>query len=696
MEQVPASRTAPTTGRAVVRLAFGVGAALFVAAMALAALNHTFTQDPFTLISVVTLSTYAAVGGLLVWRQPRNSIGWIFLVAGLGILFGGASAEYATYGAVTRPGSLPFVDEVAWVNNWAFIVVGAVPLLLVLFPTGHVPSPGWRWFPPALIGCLSILVLATMFRPVPMEITTTTVVDNPFGVRSWGPFLQAVSWISGLALAGLSLLSVVALVQRFRRSRGEERQQLRWLVTIAGLSGVFLILVLITSIGLAPNQTSTVNDLMFFGFFLCIGVGIPAACTVAILKYHLYDLDVVVKKTVVFTIVAGFITLLYLAALALATVTKIGAIAGAIVLVLTFNPVRRRARSIADRIVYGKRATPFEVLSDFSENLRDTYSVDDVLPRITQLLAASTGAEDVRVWLRRERSIDDRSRWPTELPPAPSHGVSAEAMPEFGGGVSAFPVTHQGELLGAITLRMPAADPMDASKERLIVGLASQAGLALRNVRLVDDLRASRRRIVTAQDERAKKLERDIHDGAQQQLVALAVKLRLLEQEIEGDPTTAKAMAAELQTTTNETLEDLRDLARGIYPPLLADKGLLVALEAQAKKAAMPVTVTSNGVGRFAADVESAVYFSCLEALQNAAKYADANEVRVRLSNGTGELRFEVADDGRGFDPSTTSYGTGLQGMADRLAALGGELIVTSTPGDGTAVAGRLPLGVES
>ena len=237
---------------------------------------------------------------------------------------------------------------------------------------------------------------------------------------------------------------------------------------------------------------------------------------------------------------------------------------------------------------------------------------------------------------------------------------------------------------------------MDAAKERLIVGLASQAGLALRNVRLVADLRASRRRIVATQDERAKKLERNIHDGAQQQLVALSVKLRLLEQQIDRDPAGAKTMAEDLQATANETLEDLRDLARGIYPPVLADQGLGAALEAQARKAAMPVTVAADGIPRFEADVESAVYFSCLEALQNAAKYADASEVRVRLSNGTGELRFEVVDDGRGFDPSSTSYGTGLQGIADRLAALGGELVVTSAPGDGTAVAGRLPVGGSS
>src|SRR5206468_6739776 len=204
-----------------------------------------------------------------------------------------------------------------------------------------------------------------------------------------------------------------------------------------------------TTIGLQPGRTSAVNDAMFLGFFVCLGVGIPAACAVAILKYHLYDLDVVVRKTVVFTIVAAFITLLYLAAVALAAFTSIGAIAGAVLFVLTFNPVRRRAKALADRIVYGKRATPFEVLSEFSANLGETYSVDDVLPRMTQLLAASTGADEVRIWLRRDRSLVDVARWPADAPSAPTRELVGDALRSYGPTISAFPVSHQGELLGA-------------------------------------------------------------------------------------------------------------------------------------------------------------------------------------------------------------------------------------------------------
>ena len=213
---------------------------------------------------------------------------------------------------------------------------------------------------------------------------------------------------------------------------------------------------------------------------------------------------------------------------------------------------------------------------------------------------------------------------------------------------------------------------------------------------LIEELRSSRRRLVAAQDDERRKIERNLHDGAQQQLVALAVQLKLARTMVERDPAKAAALLDTLQGSATDALEDLRDLARGIYPPLLADKGLATALEAQARKAVVPVTVEADGVGRFPADIESAVYFSCLEALQNVAKYADAATARITLSDGSGELHFEIRDDGRGFDPSATSYGTGLQGIADRLAALGGELVVTSAPGDGTAVAGRLPVGEAS
>jgi signal transduction histidine kinase len=160
---------------------------------------------------------------------------------------------------------------------------------------------------------------------------------------------------------------------------------------------------------------------------------------------------------------------------------------------------------------------------------------------------------------------------------------------------------------------------------------------------------------------------------------------------VERDPERARSILADLQVQTTETLGDLRDLARGIYPPLLADKGLPAALEAQARRSPVPVTVHPDGVGRYGQDVESAIYFCCLEALNNVAKYADASAVEIRLQQSDGELRFEVSDDGRGFDTASTRHGTGLQGIADRLDALGGRFEIRTAPGEGTTLVGLVP-----
>jgi signal transduction histidine kinase len=349
------------------------------------------------------------------------------------------------------------------------------------------------------------------------------------------------------------------------------------------------------------------------------------------------------------------------------------------------------ARKVVDRFVYGRRATPYEVLTEFSERVGTSYATEDVLPRMAQVLGEGAGAEVARVWLRAGRELRQAAAWPedaTAIGAVPTTDGEAWSVP----GETAVEVRDRGELLGALSVRMPAADPMNPTKEKLVRDLAGQAGLVLRNVRLVEDLRASRQRLVAAQDEERRRLERNIHDGAQQQLVALAVKARLARQLTERDPARTAEMLMQIETETQTALEDLRDLARGIYPPLLADRGLVAALEAQSRKAAVPVSVEADAVGRYSVDVEATVYFCTLEALQNVAKYAGADRTMIRLSQSNGSLAFEVVDDGRGFDPIAVATGSGLQGMADRLAAVGGSLDVRSAPGRGTTVAGRVPV----
>ena len=240
--------------------------------------------------------------------------------------------------------------------------------------------------------------------------------------------------------------------------------------------------------------------------------------------------------------------------------------------------------------------------------------------------------------------------------------VANEVLPTIEG-ETVVEVRDRGELLGALSVAMPPNDPMDPSKERLVRDLASQAGLVLRNVRLVEELRASQRRLVTAQDHERRRLERNIHDGAQQQLVALSVKTRLARDLTARDPAKAAEMLTQIDTEIQTALDDLRDLARGIYPPLLVDKGLGAALDAQARRSPVPITIRADGLGRYAPEVEAAVYFSCLEALQNVAKYAEASSATVILAQSNGHLTFEVVDDGRGFDPaSQRATGPGCRG----------------------------------
>jgi signal transduction histidine kinase len=254
-------------------------------------------------------------------------------------------------------------------------------------------------------------------------------------------------------------------------------------------------------------------------------------------------------------------------------------------------------------------------------------------------------------------------------------------------------------LLGALTVGKRQGESLTPVEEKLLGDLASQAGLVLKNVGLtaellqrLEDLRASRQRLVAAQDEERRRLERNLHDGAQQNLVALKVKLGLAEAFAEKDPAKAKELVGQLKADADEALETLRDLARGIYPPLLADKGLAAALESQARKATLPVTVETDGIGRYPQEIEAAVYFCVLEALQNIQKYAAATRAVVRLHDRDGRLGFEVEDDGKGFDPEHAEKGSGLTNMGDRLDALGGSIEFTSVPGR-TSIRGRLPYG---
>jgi signal transduction histidine kinase len=476
------------------------------------------------------------------------------------------------------------------------------------------------------------------------------------------------------------------------------------------MTGVLAVIVVFAYLlgNVRPTWIATVSgDALTYGFLVVL----PVTIGVAIIGYGLYDIDVFISRALVYGSLAVFITSVYVGiAVGIGTLVGSGgkpnlalSILATAIVAIGFQPVRERVQKVANRLVYGKRATPYEVLSEFSGRVAETYAADEVLPRMSRVLQEGTGAESATVWLRGVGELRPASTYPNSMAIPSSLPMSDGALPALGDVTRSVEVRHQGELLGALSVTKRRGESLTPIEEKLVDDLAHQAGLVLKNVGLsadlqvrLDELRASRQRLVQAQDLERRRLERNLHDGAQQHLVALKVKLGLAEILLDRDPAKAMATLQQLKGDADEALETLRDLARGIYPPLLAEKGLVVALESQARKAIVPVSLLADAVGRYSQDVEATVYFCVLEALQNVQKYARASHVDVRL-HGQGEgLAFEVSDDGIGFDTAIAKKGAGLTNMADRLDALGGSLTVTSTPSGGTTIAGTLYVGMAS
>jgi signal transduction histidine kinase len=641
-------------------------------------------------------------GALIATRRPDNAIGWLLVGSTLAIALAFVTSGAVTYSYETNPGSIPGARWLAWVGTWGW-QAGIGPILtylFLLFPDGHLPSQRWR---PVGWAAGILIAIVTVLGAIDPTAELTSNVENPLGLDAAGEAISAAIGFAFLTLVVVAVLSAASLVVRFRRATGDERQQIKWLA-YAG--------VLLTAwIGVSTIGEATGNQVLIDSFPMTVlnfaaFLSLPVAVGIALLRYRLYDVDLVIRKTVVVAVVAAFITLVYVGIVVGLGAAVLGAsssgplpIIAAVLIALAFQPVRTRANHFANRLVLGERATPYEVLSAFSERLSGAYATEDLLPRMARILGEGTRAQRSEVWLRVGQELRPAAAWPA------NGDVSPRPVPLEGGelprleGSRALPVRHEGELLGAIAVTKPPSEPLSHEEEQLLEHLAAQAGLVLRNARLTEELRArlvelqaSRQRIVAAQDDERRRLERNLHDGAQQQLVALAVKQRLAENLVAREPEKAAGLLSELQRDTTAALENLRDLARGIYPPLLADRGLAAALGSQASKAAVATSVEPDGIGRYPQEAEAAVYFCCLEAMQNVAKYAEASRVVVSLREEDGALVFSVEDDGKGFDAATAAKGAGMQNMSDRLAALGGSLEVRSEPGDGTTVVGRIPI----
>jgi signal transduction histidine kinase len=662
------------------------------------------------LATVLLAVLVAPIGALLLRHVPRNPLGLIFsgLAVGAGVLED--LGLVAIHGAYVNHDTGFWTLFAAWITvplSIAFIGTMVV-IVPVLFPDGRLDTPGSRRY--ARIACAFLAFAALIAGIGTLQVVGPNPIDD-----TGTPMSESVTALGGLTvgvaflgLLVLSFFSAANLVGRYRRATGLRRTQLR---------GFAIAEVLVIIFGFVPHFVSNVLNLgdlvvtITNTFFIATFSLLIVAMAVAILRHGLYDIDVFISRTLVYGSLAVFITAVYVA-----IAVGIGALVGSggkpnlalsilatAIVAVGFEPVRERVQKVANRLVYGKRATPYEVLSEFSGRVAETYAADVVLPRMAQVLQEGTGAESATVWLRGVAELRPAATFPDGVAAFNAVPMSNGTLPALVDATRSVEVRHQGELLGALSVTKRRGEMLTPIEQKLVDDLAHQAGLVLKNVGLsadlqarLDELRASRQRLVHAQDLERRRLERNLHDGAQQHLVALKVKLGLAEMLLSRDPAKAAATLEQLKGDADEALETLRDLARGIYPPLLADKGLVVALESQARKATAPVHVDGSGVGRYEQDVEATVYFCVLEALQNVQKYAHASQVSVQLQADAATLTFTVEDDGDGFDSATVKRGSGLTNMVDRVEALGGSLQIVSSPGNGTRVRGELPVHTQT
>ena len=641
------------------------------------------TGWPWQAIGVVGL----AVGAVIAFHRPAHPVGWIFLGLALGPLSGAIIALRLLAADPTPSWWITAAEALSTISFCA-----PIPLVLLVFPTGQLLSGRWRIVVVLTVLCTAVGAGAALIIGGWAGVPADAVAPSPLRPRLDDLGTALSDLFFPLFLASV-LGAVASVVLRYRRSRGDERLQLRWLVASGGVVAVVM-----TFSGL-PLMTEFV--------VVCAFCLVPVAVGVAVLKYRLYDIDLVISRALVYGALAAFITATYAL-----VVVGVGGLVGrgdepslALSIVATalvaiaFEPLRSRLQRVANRLVYGQRATPYEVLTALTAGFAVTEIGSDGPQRLARLLAAGIGAADATVWLRVGDELRTLAQAPSGRPEPASAAVNGDVLPQLDAQL-VVPIEDNGRLIGALGITKTRGDAVTSADQRLLDDVAGSAGLLLRNVRLQAELRAhadqlqdSRARLVETQDAARRRLERDLHDGAQQHLVALRLKLGLAGTVARQEGAVAvEAGLTALSDTTQHTVDAVRAVARGIYPPLLEAEGLRAAVTGAARLAVVPVSVRVGELARYPRAIESTVYFCVVEAINNAAMHAHPTGVDVTIEATGSHITFSVHDDGRGFDRSARTTGTGLANVADRLDVLGGNFVVESSPGSGTTVTGRLPV----
>ena len=400
---------------------------------------------------------------------------------------------------------------------------------------------------------------------------------------------------------------------------------------------------------------------------------IPASVVVAVLEPAWIDVDIVVRRSIVYGALSFVILLVYIGAASAFGVagTRLGlgietAVVVTVLVAVLFQPARRRLQAVADRRVFGARPSKYEAVAEFGVTLEQAAEPTELLPQLVETI---------------QRAI--RLTWAQAIL---DDGTRAEAGPVAGEPALRVPLGAGDEQVGEILCGPKTEGAIHEDDIQLVRTLAGQLGLALMNARLAG-------RIVNAAESERRRIERNIHDGAQQELVALVAKLGM-----------ARSAAAEgglsvseiddLRLEAQQILSELRELAQGIHPSVLTDGGIVEAVEDRCARIPLSVSVEySDGLRaeRFHDEIEGAAYFFVTEALTNVLKHADATRAAVSLTYADGRLRLRVSDDGRGFNPDIASQ-NGLVGLRDRIRALGGTVTIVSRPGEGTRMSASLPV----
>src|SRR5579864_598895 len=632
----------------------------------------------------------APAGALIASRRPRNAIGWLMLAVSLAAVTGGVLGEVGRrlYASDLHLGAALFIASDA-LSRAEVLLVG---LLLLLFPDGQFVSSRRRTL--AVFGIAITALVAALGVGTPGKLDDFAVASppvNPFAL----PMSTAGAVIAFGAFVGLFtflFLAAVSVVARYRGAGPERRLQLKWfalaasLLAIVEIGGNAFVGIADRLGGLSPLPVTVIQVLAFAALWVAIAI--------AILRHRLFDIDLVISRTVAYGALAVLISASYIAIVAgIGSLLAVGSTSRLVLAVVVtaavavaFQPLRSRLERLADRVVYGKRAAPYEVLADFTARLAGQQSSAGLILTMARLLAQGTASDEATVWLQRQGVKIAAGSFPVGSAVAPESATRTVL------------VQHGGQLLGLLAVKRKSGHLLTATEERLMDGLASQASLVLRNARLQDELKSqlielheSRRRLVSAQDEARRRLERDLHDGAQQNLVSLRMKLGLAATVARERPGSLEPLLAEMQSELGDALDSLRSLARGVYPPLLEAEGLKAAVRARARQVPISIDVQC-APERYPRELEGAVYFCCSEALQNLTKHSRATRGSVRVWPEDGRLCFEVRDNGRGLDPASARSAGGLQNIRDRLDVLGGVVDVSSAPGAGARVAGWVPL----